>query len=58
MDDNRIDPDIFHQDNILGKAFLKVIGHHGMAAVLDDHGRLIKPTNIRKRFNKNSAFSI
>ena len=53
MDHDRIDPDVFHQDNVLRKTLLQLIGHHGMATVFDYHGALIKATYVRQCLNQN-----
>jgi hypothetical protein len=53
MDDYRVDPDIFHQNDIKGKITLERLVDHGMAAILDHHGFLSKFADIRQRFHQN-----
>ena len=38
MHNDRIDPDLFHHDNVLCKRALQVLIGHGIAAILDDDG--------------------
>ena len=56
MNDNWIYADIFHQDNIQGEIFLKFLVHHGMSAIFNNHGLIVKFPNIWQGFNQDFRF--
>ena len=46
VDHHRVQADVFHQDDPLGEALLQSFVHHGVAAVLDDHGLVVELPDI------------
>lgn len=53
MDDHGVHPDVFHHDHVEGEILFQILVHHGVAAVLDDDGLVVKPPDIRQGLEKN-----
>ena len=53
MNNDRINADQFHQNDVLGKTVFKFFVDHGVAAEFDDNGFIFKFLNIRQGFNQN-----
>lgn len=52
MNDNRIDTDVFHQNHVFSKTVFKCFVDHGVAAVFDHDGFVIKSFDEGERFNE------
>ena len=52
-----INADVFQENDVLGEAFLQLLVHHGVAAVLDDEGLAIEALKIGKRFHQHLCFA-
>ena len=53
VDDDGVDPDVLHHDDVQGKELLQLVIHHGMAAVLDDDRLVVETADVRQRLEKN-----
>ena len=50
---HRIDADQLHQHDVAGEAALELLVHHGVAAVLDDHGLAAETADVGQCLGQN-----
>ncbi len=48
MNNYRIYPYVFHEDDIKGKGLFQVVINHGMTAIFNDHGFIVELLDIRE----------
>ena len=51
MDNDGVDANIFEEDDVKGEVFFQPLFFNRASPILDHNGFVIKPTDIRKRFN-------
>ena len=52
MDNDRVDADVFQEDDVKGERFLQRFVGHGVAAVLDDDGLAGEAPDIGERLQQ------
>ena len=55
MDDDGVQPGESQEHHVFGEGTLEVLVDHRVAAVLDDHGRTVEPTQPRQGLDEHAG---